>query len=124
MEAKPFAVGFRIQRPQTMINESQYGMAECKELGPASYKLTAQTSYGRGVYSFCMCPGGFVVNASSEPQRLAVNGMSYRKRDSHNANSAIIVSVTPEDYPDGSHPLSGVAFQRDLEEKAWESGKR
>ena len=70
-----------------------------------------------------MCPGGFVVNASSEPQRLAVNGMSYRKRDSHNANSAIIVSVTPEDYPDGSHPLSGVAFQRDLEEKAWNLAK-
>ena len=77
MEAKPFAVGFRIQHPQTMINESQYGMTECKELGPASYKLTAQTSCGRGVYSFCMCPGGYVVNASSEKNRLAVNGMSY-----------------------------------------------
>ena len=80
MEAKPFAVGFRIQHPQTMINESQYGMTECKELGPASYKLTAQASYGRGVYSFCMCPGGYVVNASSEEKRLAVNGMSYHDR--------------------------------------------
>lgn len=92
MEAKPFAVGFRIQHPQTMINESQYGMAECKELGPASYKLTAQTSYGRGVYSFCMCPGGYVVNASSEEKRLAVNGMSYHDRAGENANSALIVT--------------------------------
>ena len=123
MEKKAFAVGLRIQHPQAMINQSQYGMAHSDILGPASYKVTHQTSLQRGVYSFCMCPGGFVVNASSEPQRLAVNGMSYRKRDSHNANSAIIVSVTPEDYPDGSHPLSGVAFQRDLEEKAWNLAK-
>ena len=70
----------------------------CKELGPASYKLTAQTSYGRGVYSFCMCPGGYVVNASSEEKRLAVNGMSYHDRAGENANSALIVTVNPEDF--------------------------
>ena len=124
MAAKSFAVGMRVEHPQEMINHSQYGTdADMSLLPTATYKLTHQASNGRGVYSFCMCPGGFVVNASSEPQRLAVNGMSYRKRDSHNANSAIIVSVTPEDYPDGSHPLSGVAFQRDLEEKAWNLAK-
>ncbi len=129
MEAKPFAVGFRIQHPQTMINESQYGMAECKELGPASYKLTAQTSYGRGVYSFCMCPGGYVVNASSEEKRLAVNGMSYHDRAGENANSALIVTVNPEDFSRGVksegevHPLAGIHFQREIEEKAYEAGK-
>ena len=128
MEAKPFAVGLRIQHPQTMINESQYGMAECKELGPASYKLTAQTSSGRGVYSFCMCPGGYVVNASSESGRLAVNGMSYHDRAGENANSALIVTVTPEDFSrdakagEESNPLSGIHFQRKLEEKAYEAG--
>lgn len=128
MEAKPFAVGFRIQHPQTMINESQYGMAECKELGPASYKLTAQTSYGRGVYSFCMCPGGYVVNASSEEKRLAVNGMSYHDRAGENANSALIVTVNPEDFSRDTksreevHPLAGIHFQRELEEKAYEAG--
>ena len=128
MEAKPFAVGFRIQHPQTMINESQYGMAECKELGPASYKLTAQTSYGRGVYSFCMCPGGYVVNASSEEKRLAVNGMSYHDRAGENANSALIVTVNPEDFShdikgrEEVHPLAGIHFQRELEEKAYEAG--
>ena len=129
MEAKPFAVGFRIQHPQAMINESQYGMAECKELGPASYKLTAQTSYGRGVYSFCMCPGGYVVNASSEKNRLAVNGMSYHDRAGENANSALIVTVNPEDFSHEAksreevHPLAGIHFQRELEEKAYEAGK-
>ena len=122
MEAKPFAVGFRIQHPQTMINESQYGMAECKELGPASYKLTAQTSYGRGVYSFCMCPGGYVVNASSEEKRLAVNGMSYHDRAGENANSAVIVTVTPDDFG-SDHPLAGISFQRSLEEKAYQAGQ-
>ena len=122
MEAKPFAVGFRIQHPQTMINESQYGMTECKELGPASYKLTAQTSCGRGVYSFCMCPGGYVVNASSEEGRLAVNGMSYSGRDGKNANSAIIVAVTPDDFA-GKDPLAGVRFQEMLEERAFAIGK-
>lgn len=126
MEAKSFAVGLRIQHPQTMINMSQYGMEECGRLGPASYKLTRQTSGGRGVYSFCMCPGGYVVNASSEPGRLAVNGMSYHDRAGENANSAVIVSVNPEDFSheDGEkNPLSGIAFQRQLEEKAYEAAK-
>ena len=126
MEAKAFAVGLRIQHPQTMINMSQYGMEKCEELGPASYKLTRQTSGGRGVYSFCMCPGGYVVNASSEPGRLAVNGMSYHDRAGENANSAIIVSVNPEDFSqkkDEKNPLSGICFQRQLEEKAYQAAE-
>ena len=103
-----------------MINESQYGRnADMTLLPTAAYKVTHQSSNGRGVYSFCMCPGGYVVNASSEEGRLAVNGMSYRSRDSKNANSAIIISVTPEDFPKPDHPLSGVVFQRKLEEAAW-----
>lgn len=122
MEAKPFAVGMRVEHPQELINLSQYGKREEKALGSAPYKVTAAASNGRGVYSFCMCPGGYVVNASSEPERLAVNGMSYSGRDGSNANSAIIVSVTPEDYgADG--PLSGIEFQRRLEKKAFEIGK-
>lgn len=122
MEAKPFAVGLRVEHPQSMINESQYGSQDTGNLGAASYKVTAKASNGRSVYSFCMCPGGYVVNASSEEGRTAVNGMSYSGRNGANANSAIIVAVTPEDYP-SEHPLSGIAFQRSLEEKAYEIGK-
>lgn len=122
MEAKPFAVGFRVEHPQRLINLSQYGSEVQPVLGSAPYKVTAKTSAGRGVYSFCMCPGGYVVNASSEEGRLAVNGMSYSKRDSSNANSAIIVSVTPKDYG-SKHPLAGIAFQRGLEEKAYQLAK-
>ncbi|MCD8082673.1 MAG: FAD-dependent monooxygenase [Clostridiales bacterium] len=118
MEAKAFAVGLRIQHPQAMINRSQYGREDVGALGAASYKLTARTAGGRGVYSFCMCPGGYVVNASSEEGRLAVNGMSNHRRDGINANSALIVTVTPEDFPDPT-PLGGVAFQRMLEERAF-----
>ncbi len=121
MEAKSFAVGMRVEHPQTMIDRCQYKGADMKYLKPASYKLTANLENGRGVYSFCMCPGGYVVNASSEEEMLAVNGMSYHKRDSKNANSAIIVSVTPEDYP-GDGPLAGVEFQRQLEQKAYRLG--
>ena len=88
MEPKSFAVGVRIEHPQEMINFSQYGAAHVSSLGAASYKLTHQAENCRGVYSFCMCPGGFVVNASSEKGGLAVNGMSYHARDSKNANSA------------------------------------
>lgn len=121
MEQKPFAVGVRVEHPQSMISESQYGTKGASYLPPAPYKVTAKTSAGRGVYSFCMCPGGYVVNASSEPQRLAVNGMSYSKRDGENANSAIIVTVTPEDFP-SNHPLAGMEFQRELEEKAYQAG--
>ncbi|MDO5416757.1 MAG: FAD-dependent oxidoreductase, partial [Lachnospiraceae bacterium] len=151
MEAKAFAVGLRIQHPQEMIDESQYGSEAAGILGPASYKLTHQCQNGRGVYSFCMCPGGFVVNASSEEGRLAVNGMSYHARDGKNANSALIVTVTPEDFAsdpagqdsedfagdmagqnpknfDGSpaghtsDPLAGIAFQRRLEAAAFRAG--
>lgn len=119
MSAKPFAVGFRVEHPQSLINVSQYGAETVKGLGAAAYKVTAKTSTGRGVYSFCMCPGGYVVNASSEPGRLAVNGMSYSGRDGKNANSAIIVAVTPADYG-SDHPLAGIEFQRRLEQKAYE----
>lgn len=119
MASKPFAVGFRVEHPQNLINRSQYGAEHVKELGAAAYKVTAKTSCGRGVYSFCMCPGGYVVNASSEPGRLAVNGMSYSGRDGKNANSAIIVAVTPADYG-SDHPLAGIEFQRRLEQRAYE----
>lgn len=118
MEQKAFAVGLRIQHPQTIINKSQYHSPDLDFLGSASYKLTRQTSFGRGVYSFCMCPGGYVVNASSEAGRLAVNGMSYQDRSGENANSALIVTVTPDDFS-GDSPLSGVAYQRALEETAY-----
>ena len=122
MQKKPFAVGFRVEHPQKLINLSQYGIEEPKSLPVASYKLVMNTKEGRGVYSFCMCPGGYVVNASSEEGRLAVNGMSYSKRDSENANSAIIITVDPKDF--GSDDiLAGVEFQRKLEEKAYELGK-
>lgn len=119
MEAKDFAVGFRVQHPQEFIDNSQYGSKnEDKLLPAASYKLAAKTSVDRGVYSFCMCPGGYVVNASSEENRLVVNGMSYSGRDSKASNSAIIMSVTRKDFS-SDHPLAGVMFQRKLEEKAY-----
>lgn len=120
MESKAFAIGVRIEHPQDMINDSQYGMFADK-LPAADYKLTHQTKLGRGVYSFCMCPGGFVVNASSEEHRLAVNGMSNHDRSERNANSALIVTVTPEDFAreqmDGV--LAGVYFQQKWEELAY-----
>ncbi len=122
MTGKPFACGFRVQHPQAMINLSQYGREDAGELGAADYKLTAQTEEGRGVFSFCMCPGGYVVNASSEEGMIAVNGMSYSGRSGNNANSAIIVTVDPSDFP-SDHPLAGVEFQRDLERKAFAAGK-
>lgn len=119
MTPKPFAVGMRVQHPQSLIDSRQYGEENLdKKLPASSYKLTFHDDSGRGVYSFCMCPGGYVVNASSEPGRLAINGMSYNDRDSGVANSAIIVTVTPTDFP-GDDPLSGVEFQRRLEEKAY-----
>ena len=121
MEAKAFAVGLRIQHPQKQINLSQYGMENPGRLGAAPYKVTRQTGGGRGVYSFCMCPGGYVVNASSEPGRLAVNGMSNHAREGVNANSALIVTVTPEDFPEMT-AMGGIAFQRHLEELAYRAG--
>lgn len=121
MTAKSFAVGVRVEHLQEWINDSQYGAACPYELPSAAYKVAANLENGRGVYSFCMCPGGYVVNASSEEASLAVNGMSYYARDGKNANSAIIVTVTPEDYG-SEHPLAGVEFQRTLERKAFELG--
>ena len=122
MEPKAFAVGLRMEHPQSLINLSQYGEEENPLLGPASYKLTYTTKAGRGVYSFCMCPGGYVVNASSEEGMLAVNGMSYQKRDSGNANSALVVTVSPEDFGEEG-PLGGIAFQRRLERAAYLAAK-
>ena len=120
MQPKAFAVGFRMEHSQKMINDAMYGETCPYELGAAPYKVTHKCKNGRGVYSFCMCPGGYVVNASSEEGMTAVNGMSYSGRDSKNANSAIVVTVSPEDYGDG-HPLSGISFQRELEKKAFEA---
>ena len=122
MEAKSFAMGFRVEHSQNLIDATQYGEANVGKLPAAPYKVTAQASNGRGVYSFCMCPGGYVVNASSEPNLLAVNGMSYSRRDSGVANSAIIVAVTPEDFG-SEHPLAGLSFQRELEKKAYQAGQ-
>ncbi len=123
MEAKSYAVGFRVSHPQCLINRARYGISEPEalqrlHLPAASYKLTARASDGRGVYSFCMCPGGYVVNASSERGRLAVNGMSDYARDSARANSAIVMTVGPEDYGTDS-VLGGMVFQEALEEKAY-----
>lgn len=126
-EPKPFAVGVRIEHPQEMITHALYGDNPPADLGPAPYRVHTNLKNGRGVYSFCMCPGGFVVNASSEPGGLAVNGMSYHARNSENANSAIAVTVGTGDFagycPDGyPEQLSGMFFQRDLEKKAFEAG--
>ena len=122
MEAKAFAVGVRMEHPQSLINENQYGKDAPESLPAAPYKLAVNLENGRGVYTFCMCPGGYVVNASSEEGRIAVNGMSYSKRDGKNANTAVIVTVTPEDYGKDSI-LSGMEFQRQLEECAYREGK-
>lgn len=121
MEAKAFAVGLRMEHPQKLINLALYGEEENEKLGAASYKVTHTCANGRGVYSFCMCPGGYVVNASSEPGLLAVNGMSYQARDGENANSALIATVNPGDFPEEG-PLGGIAFQRELERLAWKAG--
>lgn len=120
MEPKPFAVGLRIEHPQDLINESQYGIKYKDHLGAANYKLTYQSSNGHGVYSFCMCPGGYVVNASSVDKHLAINGMSNYKRDAKNANSALIVTVNESIY--GNKLFSGLEFQEELEKKAYELG--
>lgn len=120
IEKKAFAIGLRIEHPQEMISKSQFGEAYIHpNLPVADYKLTHRAKNGRGVYTFCMCPGGYVVNSSSEKGGIVCNGMSYFKRDSQNANSAILVNVTPEDFG-GSHLLSGVEFQRKWEKKAFQ----
>ena len=119
MAPKPFAVGVRIEHPQKMINESQYGKY-AHLLPPANYKLTYTTKDNRGVYSFCMCPGGFVVNASSQEGHLAINGMSNYNRSEENANSALVVTVNPKDY--GTDLFAGLTFQEKLEESACKLG--
>ena len=121
MEQKPFAAGFRVQHPQKMIDIDRYGSYDAAELlGASPYKLTSNFE-GRGVFSFCMCPGGYVVNASSEEGETCVNGMSYSGRNSVSANSAIVVSIPVSEYG-SDHPLAGIDFQRKLERKAYEAG--
>ena len=127
MEQKQFAVGFRVAHPQKLIDQSQYGLCDPDQmrrmrLSASPYKLTAKASSGRGVYSFCMCPGGYIVNASSEQGRLCVNGMSDEGRDSGWANSAIVITVGQEEFG-SSAVLAGMEFQRALEQRAWEMGK-
>jgi uncharacterized protein len=121
MEPKPFSVGFRIEHPQSMIDRHRFGsFAGNPILGAADYKLVHHARNGRSVYSFCMCPGGTVVAAASEPGRVVTNGMSQYSRNERNANAGIVVGITPEDYPGGV--LAGMAFQRRWEEAAFVAG--
>lgn len=117
MEAKPFSVGFRVEHPQSLIDNARFGPnAGHPVLGAADYKLVHHAKNGRSVYSFCMCPGGTVVAATSEPNRVVTNGMSQYSRNERNANAGIVVGITPDDYPGG--PLAGIAFQRHWESRA------
>jgi uncharacterized FAD-dependent dehydrogenase len=121
VEAKPFSIGFRIEHPQSLIDQARFGSnAGNKILGSADYKLVHHAKNGRSVYSFCMCPGGTVVAAASEPGRVVTNGMSQYSRNERNANSAIVVGITPADYPE--HVLAGIDLQRKLESLAYELG--
>jgi len=121
MEAKPFSVGFRIEHPQSLIDRARLGpYAGNTLIGAADYKLVHHASNGRAVYSFCMCPGGTVVAATSETHRVVTNGMSQYSRNERNANAGIVVGITPEDYPGG--PLAGLDFQRQIESHAYVLG--
>jgi uncharacterized protein len=125
IEAKPFSIGFRIEHPQSLIDKARYGKSYSDELlaklGAADYKLVHHASNGRSVYSFCMCPGGTVVAAASEPERVVTNGMSQYSRNERNANAGIVVGITPEiDYP--GDPLAGMHFQRQWESRAYVLG--
>jgi uncharacterized FAD-dependent dehydrogenase len=121
IEPKPFSIGVRIEHPQSLVDRCRYGSAAGHPiLGAADYKLTHHASNGRSVYSFCMCPGGTVVAAASEPGCVVTNGMSQYSRNERNANAGIVVGITPADYP--GHPLAGVAFQRHWEERAFDAG--
>jgi uncharacterized FAD-dependent dehydrogenase len=121
IEAKPFSIGFRIEHPQALIDRCRFGdQAGHKVLGAADYKLVHHCQNGRSVYSFCMCPGGLVVAATSEVGRVVTNGMSQYSRNERNANSGIVVGISPADYP--GHPLAGIALQRQLESHAFELG--
>ena len=123
MEAKPFSIGFRAEHPQSLIDKCRFGpSAGHPILGAADYKLVHHASNGRSVYSFCMCPGGTVVAATSEPERVVTNGMSQYSRNERNANSGIVVGISPADYP--GHPLAGIEFQRHWESRAYELGGR
>ena len=125
MEAKPFAVGFRIEHPQPLIDKARFGPnAGNPLLGAADYKLVYHASNGRAVYSFCMCPGGQVVAATSEPNCVVTNGMSQYSRAERNANAGIVVNISPEDFPGNSvaNPLAGIALQRQLETHAFNLG--
>ena len=123
IEPKPFSIGFRIEHPQSLIDRARYGKnAGHPLLGAADYKLVHHCANGRSVYSFCMCPGGTVVAATSEEGRVVTNGMSQYSRNERNANSGIVVGITPADYP--GHPLAGIAFQQQWEERAYEAGGR
>jgi len=128
MEAKPFSVGFRIEHPQSIIDQARFGpQAGHPLLGAADYKLVHHCRNGRSVYSFCMCPGGTVVAAASEPERVVTNGMSQYSRNERNANAAIVVGIEPEDFAafdDSGSPLAGIALQRALESRAYEMGGR
>ena len=124
LEAKPFSVGFRIEHPQSLIDQARFGPQAGHELlGAADYKLVHHASNGRSVYSFCMCPGGTVVAVASEPGRVVTNGMSQYSRNERNANAGIVVGITPEDYtPHGEGPLAGIALQRHWESQAYALG--
>ncbi|KRB79130.1 NAD(P)/FAD-dependent oxidoreductase [Noviherbaspirillum sp. Root189] len=123
IEAKPFSIGFRAEHPQSLIDRARFGkFAGHPLLGAADYKLVHHARNGRSVYSFCMCPGGTVVAATSEPERVVTNGMSQYSRNERNANSGIVVGITPDDYP--GHPLAGIDFQRELESRAYVLGGR
>ncbi|NLO40484.1 MAG: hypothetical protein GX115_13570 [Ruminiclostridium sp.] len=124
MSPKPFSIGVRIEQPQRLINQAQYGSSsEHPGLGAADYKLAYHSKSGRSAYTFCMCPGGYVVAAASEEHCVVTNGMSEFKRDGENANAALLVGVTPADFP-GDHPLAGIEFQRKWEGIAFEAGGR
>ena len=119
MEPKPFSIGVRIEHLQETINKAQYGDNPKLTLPPAEYKMAYHDEDGRSCYTFCMCPGGYVMASSSEEGTIVTNGMSYFERDGENANAALLVSITPEDYMKDDNPLNGVYFQKELEMKAY-----
>ncbi|MBL8771421.1 MAG: NAD(P)/FAD-dependent oxidoreductase [Phenylobacterium sp.] len=122
IEAKPFSIGFRIEHPQSWIDQALFGpCAGHPDLGAAAYSLSHHCANGRTVYSFCMCPGGTVVAATSEPDRVVTNGMSQYSRNERNANSGFVVGIGPADYP-SDHPLAGIELQRELESRAFVAG--
>ncbi len=123
LTAKPFAIGVRVEHPQKMISEAQYGeMAGNPLLGPADYKFVHKSKNGRSVYTFCMCPGGVVTASASETEGLVTNGMSFHERDLENANSALVVQINPDDFGGRENPMAGIEFQRYWERKAYQAG--